>query len=30
MFAITYAARRHNGNMLLRNSNFFIFAVLVV
>ena len=28
--AITFAARRHNGNVLLRNSTFLIFAVLVV
>jgi len=28
--AITFAARRHNVNVLLRNSTFLIFAVLVV
>jgi len=28
--AITFAARRHNNNVLLRNSTFLIFAVLVV
>jgi len=28
--AITFAARRHNVNVLLCNSTFFIFAVLVV
>jgi len=28
--AITLAARRHNVNMLLSNSTFLIFAVLVV
>jgi len=27
--AITFAARRHNVNVLLRNSTFLIFAVLV-
>jgi len=27
---ITFAARRHNVNVLLRNSNFLIFAVLLV
>jgi len=27
---ITFAARRHNVNVLLRRSTFFIFAVLVV
>jgi len=26
----TFAARRHNVNVLLRNSTFLIFAVLVV
>jgi len=28
--AITFAARRHNINLLLSNSTFLIFAVLVV
>jgi len=28
--AIAFAARRHNVNILLRNSTFLIFAVLVV
>jgi len=28
--AITFAARRHNVNVLLRNSTCLIFAVLVV
>jgi len=28
--AITLAAHRHNVNVLLSNSTFFIFAVLVV
>jgi len=28
--AITFAARRHNVNVLLSNSSFLIFAVLVV
>ena len=28
--AITFAARRHNVNVLLRNSTFLIFAVLAV
>jgi len=27
---ITFAARRHNANVLLSNSTFLIFAVLVV
>jgi len=28
--ALTFAARRHNVNVLLRNSTFMIFAVLVL
>jgi len=29
VLAITFAARRHNVNVLLRNSTFLIFAVLM-